>query len=85
MSKELFINYMRAKRIEPTEKDLEDFEFMARSLLSDEIENLKEMVDNAHLALNAVKASGAIMGEDVYDMIELGFDNKPQLPNTRLG
>jgi hypothetical protein len=85
MSKELFINFMREKRIEPTENDLEKFEFMAKSLMEDKIEKLEYQVDNAHSALEAVKASGSIIDNDVYLMIERGFDNKPQLPTTRLG
>lgn len=46
---------------------------------------LEVMVDNAYMALDAVKSSGAIMNEDVYEMIELGFNNQPQKPDTRLG
>lgn len=36
MSKALFINFMREKGVEPTERDLERFEFMAKSYVEDQ-------------------------------------------------
>jgi hypothetical protein len=77
MSTELFINFMREKGLEPLESDVKHFEFMAKSLMADEIEKLEQMVDNAHAALEAVKSSG-VCNTQALEFIELGFDNKPQ-------
>jgi hypothetical protein len=52
--------------------------------LEAEITKPENMVDNAHSALEAVKCSGSITDDDVFEMIELGFDSKPQNKNTRL-
>jgi septal ring factor EnvC (AmiA/AmiB activator) len=42
MSNELFINFMREKGLEPNQIDLKNFDFMARSLMQDEIERLED-------------------------------------------
>ncbi|GAA5141128.1 hypothetical protein [Thalassotalea piscium] len=71
-------------------ENLPNVEFISDALdklieLDHENKQLEQMVDNAHMALDAVKASGSITDDDVFEMIELGFDNKPQKPTTRLG
>jgi hypothetical protein len=44
MSNELFINFMREKGLEPNQIDLKNFDFMARSLMQDEIERLEDTI-----------------------------------------
>ena len=41
--------------------------------------------DSTLNALEAVKASGLIINDDVLEIIELGMSGKPQHPETRLG
>lgn len=67
---------------------LNEIEQDIKSTLSEmETENadLNKWVNNTLEALEAVKASGAIQNDDVFEMIELGLSGKPQHPNTRLG
>lgn len=67
---------------------LNEIEQDIKTTLSEmEAENadLNKWVNNALEALEAVKASGAIQNDDVFEMIELGLSGKPQHPNTRLG
>lgn len=59
-----------------------------KSTLSEiEAENadLNKWVNNTLEALEAVKVSGAIQNDDVFEMFEFGLSGKPQHPNTRLG
>ena len=42
---ELFINYMREKGIEPTENDVKHFNFMAKVQMEDELDSLKEQLE----------------------------------------
>ena len=58
MSKELFINFMRSKRIEPTELDVKHFELMAKSFMESVIEELEEELDKAQALLSELREHG---------------------------
>jgi len=88
-----FVNLLKeiAKTIKEDTNDsvslteLTDIALNAIAELEAEKTKLENMADNAHNALIAVEASGSIIDDDVFDMIKLGLDNKPQKPHTRLG
>ena len=50
-----------------------------------ECQDFSRWVDNTLNALEAGKASGLIINDDVLEIIELGMSGKPQHPETRLG
>ncbi|WP_218309898.1 hypothetical protein [Alteromonas antoniana] len=58
MSRELFINFMRSKRVEPTEKDVKHFERMAESFMEPAIEQLEEQLDKANSLLSELREHG---------------------------
>ncbi len=58
MSKELFINFMRSKRVEPTEQDVKHFELMAKSFMEPVIEELEEQLDKANNLLSELREHG---------------------------
>lgn len=75
--REQIINYLRSRRVEPTENDIKFFAELVKWELEDKTEALELMVDNAHSALAAVLGSGICMAEH-EEMINKGLSNKPQ-------
>ena len=63
MSTKMFINYMRAYGVEPSEKDVKQFERMAKSYMQQEIEGLEDKLDKANELLAQVYQSGADLNE----------------------
>jgi len=58
MSKELFINFMHNKRVEPTQQDVKHFELMAKSFMEPVTEELEEQLDKAHSLLSELREHG---------------------------